>query len=62
MMMMKERVLTARAVRLWERRGDALKAGSELLEEKPDRDEWTRAERRIYTYASAVSRRLGKLH
>ena len=53
---------TARAVELWERRGDALKTSSVLLEEKPDRDEWTPAERRAFIYASAVSRRLGKLN
>ena len=60
--MMKERVLSARAVALWERRGDALKAGSVLLEEKPDHEAWTPAERRVFFYASAVSRRLEKLH
>ena len=60
--MMKERALSVRAVALWERRGDALKASSNLLDEKPDRDEWTPAERRMFSYASAVSRRLEKLH
>ena len=53
---------TARAVQLWEQRGDALKTSSMLLEEKPDRDQWTAAERRAFIYASAVSRRLSKLH
>ena len=60
--MMKERILPSRAVALWERRGDALKASSALLEQKPDREEWTAAERRLFFYASAVSRRLEKLH
>ena len=59
---MRERVLTERAVALWERRGSALKASSALLDEKPDREEWTPAERRVFSYASAVSRRLEKLH
>ena len=61
---MKERnsILDTRAVTLWEKRGDALKASSNLLEEKPDRQEWTRAERRIFNYASAISRRLEKLN
>ncbi len=54
--------LHARAVSLWEQRGDALKASSILLEMKPDREEWTRAERRIFNYASAISRRLEKLN
>ena len=56
--MMKERVLTARAVALWERRGDALKASSELLEEKPDRDEWTHAERRMFTCLQPLTLRV----
>lgn len=54
--------MDSKAVSLWERRGDALKASSNLLEEKPDRQEWTRAERRIFNYASAISRRLEKLN
>jgi len=54
--------VTTSAVALWERRGTALKASSALLEKKPDRDEWTREERRIFIYASAISRRLGKLN
>ena len=60
--MMKELALSERAVALWERRGDALKASSLLIDKKPDRDDWTSAERRIFFYASAVSRRLEKLH
>ena len=59
---MKDRYLPARAVSLWEKRGGALKASSILLDEKPDREEWTREERRIFSYASAVSRRLEKLN
>ena len=61
---MKDRnsILDTKAVTLWERRGDALKASSVLLEKKPDRDEWTKAERRIFNYASAISRRLEKLN
>ena len=54
--------VNATAVSLWEKRGDALKASSILLEAKPDREEWTRRERRIFSYASAISRRLEKLH
>ena len=49
-------------VALWIRRGDALKKSSKLLEKKPDREEWTPEERRVFLYASAVSRRLEKLH
>ena len=59
---MKDRNVNTQAVVLWERRGDALKASSILLEKKPDRDEWTRAERRMFIYASAISRRLEKLN
>ena len=59
---MKDGNLTARAVELWEKRGVALKTSSILLEQKPDRDEWTRRERRIFSYASAISRRLEKLN
>ena len=54
--------LNFKAVSLWEKRGYALKASSVLLEEKPDREDWTRHERRVFSYASAISRRLEKLN
>ena len=61
---MKERSLSldTRAVTLWEKRGEALKASSNLLDAKPDRDDWTKAERRVFMYASAISRRLERLN
>ena len=56
------RISKEQAVALWERRGEALRASSMLLDQKPDHEEWTSTERRVFFYASAVSRRLEKLH
>lgn len=58
----KSRKSSRGAVELWNKRADALRAGSLLLAEKPDRDEWTAHELRTWRYASAISRRLNRLH
>ncbi len=47
---------------LWLRRVDALKAGSILLAQKPDRRRWSRAELRVWRYATAISRRMERLN
>lgn len=47
---------------LWLRRVDALRAGSILLERKPDRALWSRHELRVWRYATAISRRMGRLN
>jgi hypothetical protein len=49
------------AVALWNQRADALRAGSVLLADKPDRTNWTNREFRIWRYATAISHRLEKL-
>ena len=49
------------STQLWQRRAEALAAGSLLLEHKPDREQWTRRDRRVYVYALAISRRIEKL-
>ena len=60
--MLKGRKLTPRAAEGWGRRADALEAGTVLMSEKPDEDDWTKKEFRAWRYAMAVSRRLEKLH
>lgn len=60
-MELKDRRHAQGAVALWNKRADALKAGSLLVYEKPDREEWTSGELRTWKYASAISRRLDRL-
>lgn len=60
-MLPKIRNLSPEAEALWERRANALAAGSGLMSIKPDPDDWTREEQRKWLYALAISRRLGKL-
>lgn len=45
----------------WDRRSDALVRGSELLDEKPDAETWTREERRLWIYALAIGNRIERL-
>ncbi len=45
----------------WDRRSDALVRGSELLDEKPDTETWTREERRLWIYALAIGNRIERL-
>lgn len=47
---------------LWAKRVDALKAGSILLAEKPDRELWSDKELRLWRYATAISRRMERLN
>jgi hypothetical protein len=61
-MPLRDRKLPVEAVERWHRRSDALEAGSRLMTDKPDPDEWTRQDRRLWRYALAVSRRLEKIH
>ncbi len=53
---------TSVAVALWHRRAHALKVSSSLLADKPDQNDWTDGEYRIWRYATAISRRIGKLN
>lgn len=50
------------ALALWHRRADALREITNLLAAKPDHVSWTEREIRIWRYATAISRRLHKLH
>ena len=50
------------AIGLWYRRAEALKAGTDLVAEKPDRDLWSNHDYRIWSYAMAISRRVEQLH
>lgn len=49
------------AVALWSKRAHALKAGTHLLTDKPNREQWSDRELRIWRYATAISHRLHKL-
>ena len=61
-MLIKDRRMTGSARVLWTRRADALKAGTNLVVAKPDRDGWTEDEFRVWRYAMAISRRMERLH
>ncbi|MFM1814610.1 MAG: hypothetical protein RLZ98_1305 [Pseudomonadota bacterium] len=50
------------AIRLWDKRAEVLEAGHMLMQEKPDPEQWTEEERRIWRYATAISARLDKLN
>jgi len=62
MIMIKDRKLPPEAAARWTRRSEALEAGTILISTKPDRDEWTQVEARLFRYAMAISRRMEKLH
>jgi hypothetical protein len=61
-MPLRDRKLGDEAVERWNKRSEALEAGSKLMTNKPDPDEWTHEDRRLWRYAMAVSRRLEKIH
>lgn len=61
-MLVKVMQSTPEAKHLWLRRVDALKAGSVLLAEKPDRALWSDRDVRIWRYAAAISRRMERLN
>jgi hypothetical protein len=46
----------------WNRRSDALEQGTKLMSDKPNPEEWTNEDRRLWRYALAVQRRLEKIH
>lgn len=46
---------------VWDRRNEALVQGAALMDEKPDMDEWTDQERRLWLYAVAIGNRLERL-
>jgi hypothetical protein len=62
MMHLRDRMTSPEARELWARRVDALKEGTLLVSAKPNREEWTDEDYRIWRYASAISRRIGRLH
>lgn len=45
----------------WDRRSEALIRGTELMDEKPDAETWTREERRLWLYAVAIGNRIDRL-
>lgn len=53
--------MTKAASELWERRSEALAAGNALMTEKPDVEDWTDKERRLWFYALAIGKRLERL-
>jgi hypothetical protein len=53
--------MTKAASDLWERRSEALAAGNALMDEKPDVEDWTDKERRLWFYALAIGKRLDRL-
>jgi hypothetical protein len=61
-MPLRGRKLEDDAVARWHKRGDALEAGSRLMTDKPDPDQWTPQDYKLWRYALAVSRRLEKIH
>jgi hypothetical protein len=61
-MPLRGRKLDDGAVNRWNKRGDALEAGSRLMADKPDTEEWTPQDYKLWRYALAVSRRLEKIH
>lgn len=60
-MIRKPRPSTPVAVALWSKRADALRASTDLLADKPNSEQWTDHEFRIWRYATAISHRLDKL-
>lgn len=61
MNIIKDRKLAPEAAARWTRRSEALEAGTILLSSKPDRDDWTSEDLRLFRYAMAVTRRMDKL-
>lgn len=60
-MVLRDRMTSPEAVARWNRRSEALEAGAILLAQKPNREQWTHEELRVFRYALAVSRRMDKL-
>ncbi len=54
--------MTSAASALWQRRNAALETASALISEKPDMEEWTKADIRLFAYAMAIGRRLEQLN
>jgi hypothetical protein len=46
---------------VWDRRNEALVQGAALMDEKPDMEDWTDQERRLWLYAVAIGNRLERL-
>lgn len=61
-MELRGRIQAREAVALWSKRADALKEGTDLVTEKPDREDWTARDLRKWRYATAIRRRLDRLH
>lgn len=49
------------AVALWSKRAHALRASTNLLTIKPNRELWSDREYRLWRYATAISHRIDKL-
>lgn len=61
-MTLKGAAMLGAASAIWDRRNAALEAISALMDEKPDSDDWTDEERRLWNYAMAIGRRLERIH
>ncbi len=46
---------------VWDRRNEVLVQGTALMNEKPDMEDWTEQERRLWLYAVAIGNRLERL-
>jgi hypothetical protein len=46
---------------VWDRRNEVLVQGTELMNDKPDMEDWTDRERRLWLYACAIGNRLEQL-
>jgi hypothetical protein len=46
---------------LWDRRNEVLVQGTALMNDKPDMEDWTDEERRLWLYAVAIGNRLERL-
>jgi uncharacterized protein (DUF2461 family) len=61
-MTLKGAAMTGAAGAIWDRRNAALEAMSQLIDEKPDYEDWTDQERRLWSYAVAIGRRLERIN
>ena len=60
-MTLKGAAMSGAAGMIWDRRNAALEAMTTLMDEKPDSDEWSDQERRLWNYAMAIGRRLERI-
>ncbi len=61
-MTLKGAAMTGAAGAIWDRRNAALEAMSALMDEKPDFEDWTDRDLRLWNYAIAIGRRLEQIN